>query len=1200
MKIESLECRLLLTGTYTTYDAVAKKLTVLTTSANDTIVISMSAGHTLSVSVNSVNDYNLGSANSLAVLASMDIESNGGNDKIDLGTTTSPILTPTTISGGNGADTITGGAGADDIFGGAGNDSIDGGLGPDTISGGADNDTVSYASRATGVSVNLDLLANDGAAGEGDWVGAGTTDVESVMGGSGNDTLTGNSGGNYLSGGAGADLIHGMAGSDTIVGGAGTDSLYGDDDADFIFAKDGEYDVIDGGAGIDAADVDTSPVEAPVPDLPAAGSAVSANETTAAVAGAAAPPVMGPVVANFSKPSAVFSTRRLRRRAAAQKILLAAAFPPPSAAPLPAPPDDNIEEKIDPATLPQILQSLDPYCKGQALVNRDSQGSLHVGGTDSSDLFTNGNDQFIVQTTPGVAGVNVINNGGFTEWPLFSNPIFINGAGGDDALNVMGGNVTYTPGSQPGGGTIISDGHAIIFNGIDPDLISFGNVQNLTVTTPGAVDSLHLGMLGTTSSTELDGQSDGVALGTIVMNDVQLLTIDCGTNDSAAGSNDSLIVDAIPADGPQVALLPGTFGSDTVTVNGPGFVLANDPTQTPGQPTVTLNVNPAGQVVFTGPITRLATMNLAGHAILPAGSGASLHPGGINMVSGSLDVNDNSVVIDSPAGFFNQSGGVTNLGGGTLVAPNLNMQGGLLAGNGSITGNLFNGGVVAPGFSAGGISVSGDYTQGATGTLQMQIGGTKPGTDFAQLSVGDTAQLDGTLAVSLINGFVPAAGDSFALLPYIHHSGDFSNKTGLQFTGGVFQTLPQPQEYLLDANLAPVAVDDSATTLEDKPVIVNVLGNDSDPDNSAANPDADPLTIDSFTQGTNGTVASAPGGGLIYLPGADFNGTDTFTYTLRDVAGNKATATVSVTVTPVNDAPQFILSTNSATIVENAGAQSLGVIAGPPNGPRPGPVTAVDEVNQTLTFGVLVSNVTGNLAFSSAPTIDVNTGKLSFTTAPDTHGSATFSIQLMDDGGTDNGGVDTSAAQIFKLTVNAVPPHVLSSAYVHQNPANLFAGNYLKVRFSEPVSLTPADLHVLNVDTNEEIVPTSLQYIAANQAAIITLPGTPANGNYTLTLVSDGITDGGGTALDGDNDGQAGGNFVFPFFQLQGDVNLDRSVSFADLVAVAQHYGNNNALFADGDLSGDGVVSFADLVAVAQNYGKMLAPPGPAAGAIAG
>ena len=87
------------------------------------------------------------------------------------------------------------------------------------------------------------------AAGENDWVGFGTTDVESIMGGSGNDVITGNSLANYISGGAGADSIHGMDGSDTIVGGAGGDSIYGDNDADFIFAKDGELDLIDGGTG---------------------------------------------------------------------------------------------------------------------------------------------------------------------------------------------------------------------------------------------------------------------------------------------------------------------------------------------------------------------------------------------------------------------------------------------------------------------------------------------------------------------------------------------------------------------------------------------------------------------------------------------------------------------------------------------------------------------------------------------------------------------------------------------------------------------------------------------------------------------------------------------------------------------------------------------------------------------------------------
>jgi hypothetical protein len=61
-------------------------------------------------------------------------------------------------------------------------------------------------------------------------------------------------------------------------------------------------------------------------------------------------------------------------------------------------------------------------------------------------------------------------------------------------------------------------------------------------------------------------------------------------------------------------------------------------------------------------------------------------------------------------------------------------------------------------------------------------------------------------------------------------------------------------------------------------------------------------------------------------------------------------------------------------------------------------------------------------------------------------------------------------------------------------------------------------------------------------------------------------------------------------FTLNGDANLDGSVGFADLVAVAQHYGTSDgsATWSTGDLNYDGNVGFADLVAVAQNYGGAL------------
>jgi hypothetical protein len=96
-------------------------------------------------------------------------------------------------------------------------------------------------------------------------------------------------------------------------------------------------------------------------------------------------------------------------------------------------------------------------------------------------------------------------------------------------------------------------------------------------------------------------------------------------------------------------------------------------------------------------------------------------------------------------------------------------------------------------------------------------------------------------------------------------------------------------------NNPPVAATDSATTDEDTPLIINVLDNDSDPD-------GDILTISNVTQGANGTVETNNDETVTYTPNEDFNGTDSFEYTLSDGDLTDA-ATVSVIINPVNDAP---------------------------------------------------------------------------------------------------------------------------------------------------------------------------------------------------------------------------------------------------------------------------------------------------------
>ena len=99
-------------------------------------------------------------------------------------------------------------------------------------------------------------------------------------------------------------------------------------------------------------------------------------------------------------------------------------------------------------------------------------------------------------------------------------------------------------------------------------------------------------------------------------------------------------------------------------------------------------------------------------------------------------------------------------------------------------------------------------------------------------------------------------------------------------------------------NDPPEAVDDEAETLEDVPAVVDVLANDTDVD-------GDTLQVVSIGSAGHGTTALADGG-VRYAPDLNWYGTDRFTYTIADPEGLTAKATVTMTVHPVNDAPEAV------------------------------------------------------------------------------------------------------------------------------------------------------------------------------------------------------------------------------------------------------------------------------------------------------
>ena len=125
--------------------------------------------------------------------------------------------------------------------------------------------------------------------------------------------------------------------------------------------------------------------------------------------------------------------------------------------------------------------------------------------------------------------------------------------------------------------------------------------------------------------------------------------------------------------------------------------------------------------------------------------------------------------------------------------------------------------------------------------------------------------------------------------------------------------------------------------------------------------------------------------------------------------GDPHTHTVAINISPLNQAP-FFTKGNDPTVFEDSGAQTIAHWA---TGISPGPA---NEHNQSLKFIVSSDNPT---LFSSAPKIDSD-GKLHFTPAPNANGIANVTVRLMDNGGTANGGVDTSAPQTFVINVTAV------------------------------------------------------------------------------------------------------------------------------------------------------------------------------------
>ena len=176
-------------------------------------------------------------------------------------------------------------------------------------------------------------------------------------------------------------------------------------------------------------------------------------------------------------------------------------------------------------------------------------------------------------------------------------------------------------------------------------------------------------------------------------------------------------------------------------------------------------------------------------------------------------------------------------------------------------------------------------------------------------------------------------------------------------------------------NQPPVALNDSATTNEDTPVLIDIKANDSDPDNT--NPQLTITVLDSTNHGK--LVLDPTTGNVTYTPDSNYTGNDTLTYKICDSLGKCDTAIVVITITPVNDPP----------IIDNETHTT------PMNTPVSGDLTNVGD-----------SDVDGNLVVNTTLVDAPNNGTIvinpdgSYTYTPNNNyvGKDTVVVKICDDG----------------------------------------------------------------------------------------------------------------------------------------------------------------------------------------------------------
>jgi hypothetical protein len=137
---------------------------------------------------------------------------------------------------------------------------------------------------------------------------------------------------------------------------------------------------------------------------------------------------------------------------------------------------------------------------------------------------------------------------------------------------------------------------------------------------------------------------------------------------------------------------------------------------------------------------------------------------------------------------------------------------------------------------------------------------------------------------------------------------------------------------------------------------------------------------------------------VTYTPAANYTGSDSFAFLANDGTSDSNVATVTITVSSVND--PVIAADDAATVGEDSGATAIGVLAND---------SALPDTGETLTITAVTQGTNGSVAFTAS--------SVTYTPNPDTNGQDTFTYTISDG----NGGTDTATVTVTITPVNDPP-----------------------------------------------------------------------------------------------------------------------------------------------------------------------------------